>query len=107
MVVGNKWVLLIISTSLWPILLYMYMLFDFEPPATYTPTKHDAATAKELHTPVKLITFSIVDMATSPFAHPSRLCPWPNNNHTQEPQIRDKGASLAQTCRVKLNEVVR
>ena len=45
------------------------MLLDFEPPTTSTPTKHDAATAKELHTPVKLITFSIVDMATSPFAH--------------------------------------
>ena len=70
------------------------MLFDFEPPTTFTPTKHGAATTRELHTPVQLITFSTVDMATSPFAHHKTLYPLPNNNNnkTQEPQIRDKVA---------------
>ena len=53
------------------------MLLDFEPPTTSTPTKHGAATAREVHTPVKLITFSTVDMATSPFAHHKTLCPLP------------------------------
>ena len=75
------------------------MLFDFEPPATYTPTKHDAATAKELHTPVKLITFRMVDMATFPFAHHKTDYPLPNNNKnkTQESQKRDKVAYHTQT----------
>ena len=70
--------------------------FDFEPPATPTPTQHGAATTRELPTPVKLITFSMVDMATSPFAHHKTLYPLPDNNDnkTQEPQIRDKVAVL-------------
>ena len=68
------------------------MLFDFEPPTTSTPTKHGAATTRELHIPVKLITFSMVDMATS-FAHHKTLRPLPNNNNnnnTKEPQTRNK-----------------
>ena len=44
------------------------MLFDFEPSTASTPTKHSAATTRELHTPVKLIVLSTADMATSPFA---------------------------------------
>ena len=64
------------------------MLFNFEPQTIFIPTKHGAATARELHTPVKLITSSTVDMATSPFAHPKTLNPLPKNNNknTQEPQ---------------------
>ena len=75
------------------------MLFDFESQTTSTPTKHGAATARELHTPVKLITFSTVSMATSLFAHHKTLCPLPNNNNnnTSEPQTRDKVAYLTQT----------
>ena len=75
------------------------MLLDFEPPTTSIPTKHGTATARELHTPVKLITFSTVDRATSPFAHHRTLPPLPNNNNnnTQEPQIRDKVAYLTLT----------
>ena len=57
------------------------MLFDFEPPITSIPTKHGTVTARELHTPVKLISFSMVDMATSPFAHYKTLRPVPNNNN--------------------------
>ena len=72
------------------------MLFDFEAPISSNPTKHGAATIRELHTPVKLITFSTVDMATSPFAHHKTLYPLPDNNDnkTQELQIRDKVAVL-------------
>ena len=70
------------------------MLFNFEPPTTSTPTKHRATTTRELHTPAKLITFNVVDMATSPFAHHKILCALPNNNNTQEPQIRDEVAYL-------------
>ena len=75
------------------------MLFDFEAPISSNPTKHGAATIRELHTPVKLITFSTVDRATSPFAHHRTLPPLPNNNNnnTQEPQIRDKVAYLTLT----------
>ena len=43
------------------------MLFDFESTTTLTPTKHGTATARELHIPVKLITFNMVNMATSLF----------------------------------------
>ena len=50
-----------------------YMLFDFEPPTASTPTNHGTATARELHSPVKHITFSMVNMATSPFAHHKRF----------------------------------
>ena len=79
------------------------MLFDFEPPTTSTPAKHGTTTARELHTPVKLITFSTVNMATSHFAHPKMLRPLLNNNNknTQEPQIQDKVAYLTQTSQVK------
>ena len=75
------------------------MLFNFEPQTIFTPTKHGAATTRKLHTPVKLITSSTVDMATSPFAHPKTLNPLPKNNNknAQEPQIRDKVAYLTQT----------
>ena len=69
------------------------MLLDFEPPTTSTPTKHSAATTRELHTPVKLITFRMVDIATFPFAHHKTHYPLPNNNNkTQESQKRDKVA---------------
>ena len=75
------------------------MPFDFEPPTTFTPTKHGAATTRELHTPVKLITFSTVHMATSPVSHHQTLRPLlnDNNKNTQEPQIQDKVAYLTQT----------
>ena len=77
------------------------MLFDFESTTTSTPTKHGMATAKELHTPVKLITFSMVNMATSLFSHPKMLHPLLNNNNnnkkTQEPLIWNKVAYLTQT----------
>ena len=68
------------------------MLFDSVPPTTSTPVNHGAATTRELHTPVKLITFSMVNMATSLFSHPKKLHPLLNNNNknTQEPQIWDK-----------------
>ena len=80
------------------------MLFDFELPTTFTSTKHGAATTRELHTSVKLITFSMVDMAAFPFAHHKTLRPLPNNNNnknTQDPQIRDKLDYLTQTSLVK------
>ena len=51
---------------------------DIEPP-TSNPTKHGAATAGELCTPVKLITLSMVYMATSPFAQHKTLCPLQKN----------------------------
>ena len=62
------------------------MLFDLEPPTTSNPTKHGTAIARELHTPVKLITFSTVDMATSPFAHPqnaSSIAQQQQHKHTR------------------------
>ena len=80
------------------------MLFNFESPTTAFQAKHGVATTRELHTLVKLITFSVVDMATSPFAHPKMLHPLSNNHknkNTQEPQIQDKVAYLAQTSWVK------
>ena len=69
------------------------MPFDFEPPTTSTTTKHITATARELYTPAKLITCScsIVDMATSPFAHSRMLHPLPNNNYNKNPQEPDTG----------------
>ena len=71
------------------------MLFDFESTTTSTSTKDGMATARELHTPVKLITFSTVNMATSLFAHPKMLHPLLNNNKiAQKPQIQDKVAYL-------------
>ena len=75
------------------------VLSDFEQPTASNRTEHGAATTRELHTPVKLITFSTVDRATSPFAHHRTLPPLPNNNNnnTQEPQIRDKVAYLTLT----------
>ena len=75
------------------------MLFDFKSTTTSTPIKHGTATARELRTPVKLITLSMVNMATSRFAHPKMLRPLlnTNNNNTQEPQIRDKVAYRTQT----------
>ena len=51
------------------------MLSDFEPPATSQPTEHGAATARELRTPVRLITLCTVDMAVSPFAQHKTLRP--------------------------------
>ena len=74
------------------------MLFDFEPPTAFTQTKHGVATTRELHTPVTLITFSMVDMA---YRKTLRPLPSNNNNNTHEPQIRDKVAYLTQTSRVK------
>ena len=73
------------------------MLFNFESPTTAFQAKHGVATTRELHTLVKLITFSVVDMATSPFAHPKTLRPLPNNKSTKEPQIRNKVAYFTQT----------
>ena len=76
------------------------MLFDFESQTTSTPTKHGAATARELYTPVKLITFSMVDKATSPFAHHKKLRPLQKKQQqqsTKEPQIWDKVVYLTQT----------
>ena len=74
------------------------MLFDFESTTTSTPTIDGMATAKELRTPVKLIAFSTVHVATSLFAHPKTLRPLLNNNkNKQEPQIWDKVAYLTQT----------
>ena len=60
------------------------MLFDFESTTTSTPTKHGMATAKELHTPVKLIAFSTVHVATSLFAHPKTLHPLLSNNNNNK-----------------------
>ena len=76
------------------------MLFDFKSTTTSTPIKHGTATARELRTPVKLITLSMVNMATSRFAHPKTFHPLLNNKNsknTQELQIRDKVAYLTQT----------
>ena len=72
------------------------MLFDFEPSTASTPTKHSMATARELHTPVRLITFSMVNMETTLFAHPKTLRPLLNNNKNRPP-IWDKVAYLTQT----------
>ena len=60
------------------------MLFDFEPPTTSTPTKLGAAATRELHTPVKLITFSTLGMATSPFAHHETLHPLQTTTKTHK-----------------------
>ena len=67
MVVGNNWVILMIMSTLpWPILKKNNTLFDSES-TTSTQTKHGATTARELHTPVKLITFHRVNMVTPLF----------------------------------------
>ena len=76
------------------------VLSDFEQPTASNRTEHGAATTRELDTPVKLITFSMVDTATSPFAHHKTLRLLPNNNkNAQEQQnmMRDKVAYLTQT----------
>ena len=101
MVVGNNWVILLIMSTLpRPVLMCSLILNQ----QLHPPQQNVVQPLQQNYTHLSnwSCTFSTVNMATSPFAHPKTLRPLPNNNkNTQEPQIRDKVAYLTQTAWVK------